>query len=155
MMVATGAFLAWVLVILEIYVGPIQHMMRDAPAGLARGFAAKEYDIFLLAFIFIVSPLTLAALALDEKVLGGRYRGLSFLGDISYSTYMLHFPMQLALALIALRFGLTSANFQTGFAMVAFYAVLIAVGALSYKCVERPLQAVIREAVRSRLPAAQ
>jgi peptidoglycan/LPS O-acetylase OafA/YrhL len=81
---------------------------------------------------------------LHEEVFGGAWARLTFLGDISYSTYLIHFPMQLALALIALRLGWTPAIFQTGYAMTAFYAVLIFLGWLAYARFERPLQTLIR-----------
>jgi peptidoglycan/LPS O-acetylase OafA/YrhL len=103
-----------------------------------------EYPIFLLAFIFFVVPLTLAALALHEQLFGGPYARLNFLGDISYSTYLIHFPMQLLLALLALQFGWMPADFMHGWVMVVFYVVLILLGWLSYAYLERPLQSLIR-----------
>ena len=45
---------------------------------------------------------------------------------------------------IALHFGWTAANFQHGWLMLLFYAVLIALGWLSYARFERPLQSLIR-----------
>jgi peptidoglycan/LPS O-acetylase OafA/YrhL len=145
-MIAGLALVAWLLVVAEDY------------SGLLHGFCErffvspqmKDYylgasdDLFLLPFIFIVSPLTLMALALHEHFGGGGWRRLSFLGDISYSTYLLHFPMQLTLVLLALRFGLTPQSFQNIPAMAGFFAVLIALGALSHYRFERPMQAWIR-----------
>ncbi len=143
-----AALAAWIIAIVEVYLGPIQSLFARAPAPLAKFFAGHEYPIFLMGFIFVVSPLTLAALALHEEIFGGAWVRLTFLGDISYSTYLIHFPMQLALALIALRLGWTPANFQTGFAMAGFYVVLIALGWLAYAHFERPLQALIRGSAR-------
>jgi peptidoglycan/LPS O-acetylase OafA/YrhL len=143
-----AALAVWILAIVEIYLGPIQLLFAQTPAPLAKFFAGHEYPIFLMGFIFVISPLTLAALALHEELFGGAWARLTFLGDISYSTYLIHFPMQLALALIALRMGWTPTNFQTGYAMAAFYAALILLGWLAYARFERPLQALIRGAAR-------
>jgi peptidoglycan/LPS O-acetylase OafA/YrhL len=101
---------------------------------------------FLLAFDFVLCPLTVLALALHEHVRGRSYAGLGFLGDISYSTYLIHFPLQLCLALIAGRLALTPQFFMQGWVMIAFYAVLIALGAASYYLFERPLQSMLRRA---------
>ena len=99
---------------------------------------------FLYVFDYLLCPLTVLALALYESTSGRRFARLAFLGDISYSTYMLHFPMQLALALLALRIGLAPAFFMHGWAMIAFYAVLIGLGSLSYFFYEKPSQTFIR-----------
>ncbi|HEY2445864.1 MAG TPA: acyltransferase [Rhizomicrobium sp.] len=139
-----AAIAAWVLAVVEIYLGPIQLLFARMPQPLAGFFAGHEYPIFMMAFIFVVSPLTLAALALHEEVFGGAWSRLTFLGDISYSTYLIHFPMQLALALLALKLGWTPQSFQSIAAMMAFYGVLILLGWLAYARFERPLQALIR-----------
>jgi peptidoglycan/LPS O-acetylase OafA/YrhL len=61
---------------------------------------------------------------------------------------MLHFPLQLCVVLLALRFGLAPAFFMQGWAMLAFLAVLIALAALSYRYFERPMQALLRGRAR-------
>jgi peptidoglycan/LPS O-acetylase OafA/YrhL len=140
--VIAAAVTAWIVCVVEVYLGLIQMLFQQTP--FAKFFVVHEYPIFLLAFIFFVVPLTLAALALHEQLFGGPYARLNFLGDISYSTYLIHFPMQLALALLALQFGWMPADFMHGWVMLAFYAVLILLGWLSYAYLERPLQSLIR-----------
>ncbi len=101
-------------------------------------------DKFLLAFDCLLCPATVLALALREYLRGPPPRLLSRLGDISYATYMLHFPMQLVLALIALRAGVGSFFFMNGWVMIAFYAALIGAASLSYRFYERPMQSWLR-----------
>ncbi|HEY5239459.1 MAG TPA: acyltransferase [Rhizomicrobium sp.] len=108
---------------------------------------------FLLAFDFGLCPLTVLVLALREHLHGRASAPLAHLGDISYATYMIHFPLQLLLALIALHVGLTARFFMQGWVMIAFYAVLIALGTASYRFFERPMQHWIRDR-RSRAVAA-
>ena len=151
--VIVAAITAWAVCVIEVYLGPIQALFAMSP--FAKFFSAHEYPIFLQSYILVVVPLTLAALALHEQLFGGRYARLNFLGDISYSTYLIHFPMQLALALLALSFGWMPADFMHDWVMLAFYAVLIPLGWLSYCYLERPLQSLIRRPrhPRGRSPA--
>jgi len=99
---------------------------------------------FLIAYDFALCPVTVLALAMNER--GERWRGFAFLGDISYATYMLHFPMQLALALIAGEMDWSPLVFMHAWVMGAFYVVLIGLGALSYNVFERPMQRLLRDA---------
>ena len=78
-------------------------------------------------------------------MLGARYERYVYLGDISYSTYMIHFPLQLGCALLALAFGFGPAIFMHDWPMIAFYVVLIGLGSLSYFFYEKPAQAFIRD----------
>jgi peptidoglycan/LPS O-acetylase OafA/YrhL len=102
---------------------------------------------FLIAFDAVLCPLTVLALAMHGRE-GGR--ALGFLGDISYATYLLHFPMQLALVLIAARIGLTPQFFMQPWVLLAFYIVLIGLGALSFNLFEKPMQGWLRRAAPSR-----
>jgi len=152
-----AALAAWVLVVVECYLGPL-HSAAYALAGhisddMGEWYIGDSDNVFLLLFIYTISPLTILALALHEKVLGGKWQRFSFVGDISYSTYMLHFPMQLSLALIAAHFALTPAFFENGWALLVFYAVLIGLGALSFNAFERPMQTRLRDILGKRSPA--
>jgi len=140
--IVAAALASWVVAITEVYLGPIQILMAALP--IAKFFAANAYQIFLFAWILAVCPLTLMALALHEEAFGVSYARVSYLGDISYSTYMVHFPMQLTLALLALHFGWTPMNFMHGWVMLAFYAAMVTLGALSFTYFERPMQALLR-----------
>ncbi|HEY0106063.1 MAG TPA: acyltransferase [Rhizomicrobium sp.] len=101
---------------------------------------------FLLAFDFLLCPLTVLALAMRERADRKHWAVLGVLGDISYATYLLHFPMQLALALIADRLDWEPQVFMQGWVLGAFYVVLIGLGALSYHFFERPMQRRLRNA---------
>ena len=155
--IGAAALAAWALVVIECYVSPL-HNTAYWIAGHISGDVGEWYigdsdNVFLLLFIYTVSPLTILALALHEKVLGGRWQRFSLLGDISYSTYMLHFPMQLSLALIAAHFALAPVLFENGVALLIFYAALIGLGTLSYNAFERPMQSWLRGLPGKRSPA--
>jgi|SRR5579871_1347712 len=150
------AIASWALVLYECYAWPL-HGMISAAAAAARG--NPMYDIYVgwsfrLAFTFIVSPLTILALSLDEPVLGGRYGKLAFLGDISYATYLIQIPLQLVLALAALWLGLKPQDFMSLRMLVGFFALLIGLGMLSYRYFERPMQKWLR-GEEARAPVAQ
>jgi peptidoglycan/LPS O-acetylase OafA/YrhL len=142
--IAVVTLIAWIVAIVEVYFGPIQAAFDGAPDSISDFFDANSYEIYLFSFILVVSPLTLMTLALHEELFGAPYARFTFLGDISYSTYMVHFPMQLTLALLAVHFGWKPIDFMNGFAMIGFYAAMIALGALSYFYFERPMQALLR-----------
>jgi peptidoglycan/LPS O-acetylase OafA/YrhL len=149
---ATGiaATVLWIATFAEGYFAPLHAALYWLSGHISdeagRFYIGNTENVFLLLFVFVVSPVTILALALNERVLGGRWERFALLGDISYSTYMLHFPMQLALALAASHFALAPQAFEHAWVMVAFYAVLIALGTLSFRFFERPMQAWLRGA---------
>ena len=142
------ALLLWALIVVEILYGPLHAAcawISDRVPDNWDFYSDNSDEFFQLLYIFGVIPLSVAALALSEAVLGARYERFVYLGDISYSTYMIHFPLQLGCALLALTFGFGPAIFMHGWAMLAFYAVLIGLGSLSYFFYEKPAQAFIRD----------
>lgn len=128
----------WVLLFALIYGD--SHWIADGEAN----------DKFLFVFDYLLCPATVLVLGLREYLHGAHPRPLGRLGDISYATYMLQFPLQLLLANIAASAGWSPGNFMSPFALIAFYAGLIALGFLSYRYFERPMQALIRGTRRSR-----
>jgi len=93
-------------------------------------------------------------IALAERRFPGLRTGLSRLGDISYSVYLLHFPLQLVFVLVNLGFGGDSAVFNRGWTLVLFMATLIPLGFLSYRYFELPALRFLRARLeRPKAPA--
>ena len=91
-------------------------------------------------FTLVFCPILIVNIALHETLSPKLYQKAGWLGELSYSSYLLHFPMQLICA-IAVSAGLIPAMlpFTTVF-LVGFYAVLILLSLLSYHHIERPTQ---------------
>ena len=134
---ATLAIAGWTFLVALIY----------SDSGLLSG--GETNSAFLYAFDYLLCPATILSLALFESVSGIKFERLAFLGDISYSTYMLHFPLQLCVVLLALRFGLAPSFFMQGWVMLAFLGTLIVLAAWSYRYFEKPMQDLLRGRVRA------
>jgi peptidoglycan/LPS O-acetylase OafA/YrhL len=122
---------------------------------IERLYLREEGNLFLLLFVFILCPLTIAALALTEQltprpVIARLFRRFSFLGDISYSTYLWHFPLQLACVVAAVHFGWTEMDLMNPLVLIAFFITLIAIGSASYYYFEQPVQYLLRRSVGRR-----
>jgi peptidoglycan/LPS O-acetylase OafA/YrhL len=109
---------------------------EDAPSILQR--VAWRFPVFVLF------PATILSLALLETARGSLGRRVSFLGDISYSSYMLHFPLQLGLTLLFMQLGWGTGAFGTVAGLAAFFVLLIACSLASYRYLEMPAQAYLR-----------
>ncbi|MBV8977838.1 MAG: acyltransferase [Alphaproteobacteria bacterium] len=146
--VAAAAAALWAVALVDGYFATLHDacywLAGHISPDVGRLYIGTSENLFLLLFIFTLSPLTILALALCEAAFGWSFNRLAVLGDISYSTYLWHFPMQLALALLALHFGWTPALFQNGAALVLFYAAVIGIGLLSFQKFERPMQRWLR-----------
>jgi peptidoglycan/LPS O-acetylase OafA/YrhL len=117
-------------------------------------FAGKYGFIPRLFPIYCLYPLTLIALALAESrwQLG---KLASFLGDISYSLYLIHFPLQLAIATLFIEMKLDPRIFYSRTFFGLFFCTLILLSYASHKYFEMPAQRWIRArfAHRFRRPA--
>ena len=74
--------------------------------------------------------------------------GLAWLGDISYSTYLLHFPLQIAFVLVVDAAGLSRGVFYSSSVFVIYFVTLILLGLGSFHWLERPLQRQLRRLAR-------
>lgn len=106
-----------------------------------------------LAFYYgagVLFPLTILSMVTLERERGGLGRRFSFIGDISYSSYLLHFPLQLAFVLLFTVSGWSFAFFGNPLSLVLFYAALIPVSLASYRWFERPMQRFLRKRMSRR-----
>jgi peptidoglycan/LPS O-acetylase OafA/YrhL len=97
--------------------------------------------------LMLLFPLTILALALVESRRGALGKRLSFIGDISYSSYLIHFPLQLAVATMVSRMSLGTALYYSPWFLGLFFFVLISICFCSYHCFEVPLQKAIRRMI--------
>jgi peptidoglycan/LPS O-acetylase OafA/YrhL len=67
---------------------------------------------------------------------------LTWLGDISYSTYLWHFPITIALVVASARFAPIA--FSSAWALALYFALVFVVSTLSYRYFERPAQTQVR-----------
>lgn len=125
------------------------------------GWAVPRFDGFLgwvlprvLAYwpVLVLFPLTILSLALVESRTGPIFRRVSFLGDISYSAYLLHFPLQLLLYVMGGGPGRDVALYYSPWVMLGFFGVLIAASMVSFRYFETPVQRYLREAWQGSRP---
>ncbi|MCW5201074.1 acyltransferase, partial [Desulfobulbus sp. F4] len=93
--------LCWLFVIINYYVFDLSSMVLEV------GILGK---IFLTGFsLYILFPLTVLSLALIEIEKGPLLKPVSWIGNITYSSYLLHFPLQLLFSL-AVSFRILDSN---------------------------------------------
>lgn len=93
----------------------------------------------------VVFPLTLLSLVLIEHRVGPIGKRFSILGDISYSSYLLHFPLQLLVVVLAARFSIDHSVYYSGWVMALFFVVLLLLSLVSHHYFEIPTQCFLRK----------
>ncbi len=93
----------------------------------------------------VLFPATIMSVLLLDRKFGVRLRALELLGEISYGTYLWHFPLILLVVLGFVRFGIDRAAFGSPLFMLVFLSVVIMWSLASSRMFERPVQALIRK----------
>ena len=94
--------------------------------------------------VIALFPCTIVTLALIETDRGTLGRRFSLLGDISYSAYLLHFPLQLSAVLLASAVHQGSGTFYAPWFMGVFFGLLVALSIASHQFFELPCQNHLR-----------
>jgi peptidoglycan/LPS O-acetylase OafA/YrhL len=102
---------------------------------------------FLMGVAFPLSVTALAAIGFTYK---NFMKPFAAIGDISYSSYLLHFPLQLAFAMIVDHLGYDRTYFYSPWMLAMFMAVLIPLSFASHRLFELPMQHIIRSFYLSR-----
>ena len=132
------AITAWILTIINVYLFSF--------ADLFPTTSDIMNNVFHYGFLFyILFPFTVASVALVEIDKGQFLQSLSWLGDITYSSYLLHFPLQLVFAL-AVSYGILKSDFYLQpIYLIIFFAILIPISYFTFIRFERPAQKFLRQ----------
>jgi peptidoglycan/LPS O-acetylase OafA/YrhL len=104
------------------------------------------------AIVGALFPLTILSLVLVEAQRGSCGKRIAFLGHVSYSSYLLHFPLQLFIVTMFAHLNWSITVFQQGWSLVAFYSVLIPLSILVFRFYESPAQAILRRLLLPKRP---
>ncbi|WAT30579.1 acyltransferase family protein [Pseudomonas sp. GXZC] len=108
-------------------------------------FRLSKYSITAVVF-----PSVILMCALVEAWRGVLGRKISFLGDISYSVYLLHFPLQLVFYSLAVVLEINLEVFYSPYSLLLFLVVLVVLALASYHYFELPMQKIIRQKLAPR-----
>jgi peptidoglycan/LPS O-acetylase OafA/YrhL len=100
--------------------------------------------------VAVLFPLTVLSLALTKVRCVKMGRRLAVIGDISYSVYLWHFPLQIAFYAVVTHYTRDDDVFYSPWFMVAFFAVLLPLAWASYHYFELPIQKYLRRSVNFR-----
>ena len=101
-----------------------------------------ERTLDFIAFFFIFPLFILFLAFFDDLNLNFIKKG-KIIGDISYSVYLIHFPIQLIVVTICILCGI-DINFYSAYLLLAYFIVTIFISYLTYKFFEIPLQKFFR-----------
>jgi peptidoglycan/LPS O-acetylase OafA/YrhL len=91
-------------------------------------------------FSRILVPLTIAALTVSETSLMINFHPFRIIGEMTYSVYLLHFPLQLCFAIGASKLGFENEIFTSPIVLILYFTVLILSSIYVYRGFERPIQ---------------
>ena len=100
---------------------------------------------FLTGIAFPLSVTTLAAIGFTYQ---NFLKPIGAIGDISYSSYLLHFPLQMLFAMAVDYLGYGRDVFYSPWMLLMFMVVLIAISFSSHRFFEVPLQRMLRKKLR-------
>ncbi len=133
---------AWLLVVVAAAGWfDVNKALMHAPHGMRGAIRMLLSNLPTL----VLFPLTILSLAFIEYRVGPVGKSVSFLGDISYSSYLLHFPLQLLIVVLTAQFNIDHALYYSGWAMAGFFVVLLTLSLASHRYFELPMQRFLRK----------
>ena len=134
-----------------------QPLIWDPLTAALKLYPIPAFDTLTIeGFVYGLMPLTLLALGLRREnwrhplLSLERLRGVAWIGDISYSIYLIHFPLQVAVMLVVGQFAWADrvAIFASPLTFIAFLAVAVGLARLSFVYFEMPAREWLRHKLR-------
>jgi peptidoglycan/LPS O-acetylase OafA/YrhL len=99
---------------------------------------------FFIKPMIVFLPLMAAAVLIDLRGWARPFfEKTKWLGDCTYSMYLWHFPVQIAVLIVLTYFGVSRNMFLSPFVLFVWIAGMIVIGRLSFVYLERPAQLAI------------
>jgi peptidoglycan/LPS O-acetylase OafA/YrhL len=114
------------------------------PAAAILGRPLNDLSVLILA-----TSLVIVMTKLGESTLRALFHRLAFLGNATYSSYLIHFPLQLLTVIVIDRIGISRTVFFSPLALLTYLGVVVGSGLLVHRYFEMPAQDAIRRAMKS------
>jgi peptidoglycan/LPS O-acetylase OafA/YrhL len=133
----TATVVFWILTLFSIYTVDLTIYIKQL------GFIGK---LFLEGFgHYILFPISIISLIFLEMQRGALLKKIAWLGDISFSVFLLHFPLQLIFAILVSYGILDRLLFLNVGFFIGFFVLLIGLSYLTYSKFERPMQRYLNQ----------
>lgn len=116
--------------------------------------AWAHLSIIETLLVSVAFPALIVALALSEHRIGRFSRHVGWIGNISYSSYLLHFPLQLTLVVVAFKLGI-AIDYSSPLTLLLFMTALVGISLCSFYCFEQPSQRYLRQSLLPRIQPAR
>lgn len=134
------AVVGWLAVIVDIY-----DSRKVETIILSHiSFSHSRYILHII-IIYGLFPITILSIALHEALYSARYQYISWLGEISYSSYLIHFPLQLIFALSVVSGILAPDAVRSPIGLIAYLIILIPLSLIVFRKFEVPIQNALRD----------
>ena len=103
-----------------------------------------KHKHFIYTFEFIYIPLVLFVFAIELNILKKFRKTIEIFGNMTYSSYLIHFPAQLFISLFSLYFNI-KINYYSIFFFMIYIFLILSLSYLIFNHFEDPLKKIIRK----------
>jgi peptidoglycan/LPS O-acetylase OafA/YrhL len=132
----------WLLTLLEFELGSLQAVLGKLCTEDCTGAGLERLKALWVTGLLL--PITILTLAVSETAGKGGWAKTAWLGEISYASYLLHFPLQLIFFSLFAELQPDRAIFYSPILWGGYFVMLISSSLLTHRYFERPLQQWIR-----------